>query len=263
MKKAKGVFQGYYYLLLIIFGVFLIGDTILLLLFTSSRSLGIYMPSIIGFPLFVLGVFHKEINKFFKKTVAGKVIKLLLLTGYTAFIILFGSYSLFAYCVGHKDVEKSADVLVVLGCGIKGEQVTLTLKNRLDRATEYIKNNPDTIVIVSGGKGKYESVSEAYAMKLYLVNNGINENKIILEDSSYSTEENFLNSKEIINDMFPNGAKVVFVTTYFHVLRAELVAKKLDLYANGIGANGLWYITFNDYLREFAAFSIYLIHGKI
>ena len=65
----------------------------------------------------------------------------------------------------------------MLGAGIKGERVTLTLANRLNKAIEYHNANPESIIIVSGGQGRGEAISEAFAMKRYLVAHNIDEAK--------------------------------------------------------------------------------------
>ena len=134
--------------------------------------------------------------------------------------------------MGEEWMENGKDVLIVLGCAVRGERVSLTLKLRLDAALEYLEHSPNTAVIVSGGKGDGENISEAEAMKRYLVSHGVDEGRIITEDKSTSTWENFKFSKEILDERFP-GASAAFVTTNFHVYRAGRVA-----IMNGIEAEG-------------------------
>lgn len=252
-----------FHIALIALGTLLMADTGILLIKTASRTLGIFMPFVLGGPLFIVGVLClTPAGKFFKSHIIGKIIKWCMICGYAAFCLLFCTTSLLAFFAGGNKPENGADVLIVLGCGVKGERVTLTLSNRLDKALEYLEANPDTKVLVSGGQGKGEDISEALAMKRYLTAHGLDENRIITEDRSSSTEENFKYSKRIIDELFPEGAKVVFVTTRFHVFRAGRVAQRCGIDADGMGAKGVWYITFNDYLRECVGITIYFLTGK-
>ena len=84
--------------------------------------------------------------------------------------------------------RKEVSCLIVLGAQVKGRSITDSLKRRLDKAQEYLERHPDTRVIVSGGKGKGEEVSEAKAMAGYLISCGIGQNRIILEDQSRTTK---------------------------------------------------------------------------
>ncbi len=120
--------------------------------------------------------------------------------------------------------------IVILGAGIKGQTPSLTLSQRLDKAIEYINfQNNDFKIIVSGGKGNGEDISEAEAMKKYLIKKGIKQ-EIIMEDKSRTTKENLIFSKEII-EKDSNGKiediGVKIVTSDFHALRSNLIASNL------------------------------------
>ncbi len=120
--------------------------------------------------------------------------------------------------------------IVILGAGIKGETPSLTLSQRLDKAIEYINfQNNDFKIIVSGGKGNGEDISEAEAMKKYLIKKGIKQ-EIIMEDKSRTTKENLIFSKEII-EKDSNGKiediGVKIITSDFHALRSNLIASNL------------------------------------
>lgn len=258
----KAFFGKYLYLIFIITGVLLCSDTTALLLLTASRSLGIFMPFCLGAPLILAGLCELLKPKFLKN-VFGKILRWLCIGAYSLFICIFSFTTILAFFAGHATPAKNADVLIVLGCGVKGTRPTLTLSRRLDRALEYLNENPDTLVIVSGGQGPTEDISEADAMYNYLTERHLSPERIIKEDKSTSTEENFAYSKKIIDDLFPQGAKICYVTTYFHVYRAGLVAQKQGIDADGMGSPGVWYITFNDYLRECVGICVYALTGKV
>ena len=86
--------------------------------------------------------------------------------------------------------ESKNTTLIILGCKVKDGQPSQMLKRRLDTAYDYLIENPDVKVIVSGGKGTDEIISEAQCMHDYLTKKGISENRIIIESASTSTREN-------------------------------------------------------------------------
>ena len=147
------------------------------------------------------------------------------------------------------------DYILILGCKIKNDgSLTPLLKGRVDKAIEFFKlqkekTNKDIIFIPSGGKGNDEVISEAEAMKNYLIEKGINKNKIILEDKSKNTYENIKNSNKIIN----KKANIAFSTTNYHVFRAGVIAFSLGLNIEGIGSNTKKYYFINAFIREFIA----------
>ena len=124
------------------------------------------------------------------------------------------------------------------------------LKYRLDKAVEYLNENPDTVCIVSGGQGSNEPWSEAEGMARYLQEKGIDTARILPEDKSQTTEQNITNSKMLMKE----GASVGIVTNNFHVFRALQIAKKYGLSdVCGIAADSTPKYLPNNMLREFFA----------
>ena len=113
-------------------------------------------------------------------------------------------------------------VIIVLGACVRGRKITGALKRRLDKAASYLKENPQTQVIVSGGQGAGEAVTEAFAMKEYLIGQGIAEERIQMEDKSGTTRENLAFSRQLLGK---KEAEIGIVTNNFHMYRAMKVAK--------------------------------------
>ena len=248
-------------LLLVLAGGLLILDT-LFVLTRSSPNLGVIMPGVIGAPLFLIGLFLPLFKKLCARVKAVRIAAFMLSLLYALFALAF-SVTTALILVNSSEPESGADALIVLGGGIRGSSPTLTLKYRLDKAVEYANDSPDTMIVVSGGKGPDEAVSEASVMRDYLVSHGISDGRIVVEDASESTAENFRFSASLIKDRLRPDARIVFVTTRFHVFRAERVAARLGIEAQGLPARGVWYITPNDYLRECAAIIMYALRGDI
>ena len=145
-----------------------------------------------------------------------------------------------------------------MGAKIKNDgTLTPILKARVDKAIEFAKEQKDKakkdiIFIPSGGKGQDELISEAEAMKKYLIENGINKEDIVIENSSTNTIQNMRFSKNKINEINKEG-KVIFSTTNYHVFRSGVIANNEGIDCEGIGSKTKWYFYTNALVREFLA----------
>lgn len=248
-------------ILLILSGALLIADAIFVM-GRISMNLGVMLPLVAGIPLFLIGVFLPFVKKLVRKSRIVRAVFLLISLVYLFSAVVF-SLTTSLILFNSTEPADGADALIVLGGGIRGNYPTLSLRYRLDAAKDYADRNPDTLVILSGGQGDDEEVPEADVMYRYLISQGVPAERIIKEDKSLSTEENFRYSKAIIDERIGSGANVVFCTNRFHVFRSELVAKREGLAAEGIPARGVWYIAPNDYMRECVAIAVYFVKGKI
>lgn len=160
-----------------------------------------------------------------------------------------------------QEPEKNADYIVVLGARVNGTRVTLNLKYRLDVALDYLNENEGTKVVVSGGQGKGEDITEAKAMSDYLVRNGIKSDRIILEDKSKNTNENLKFTAELIGS---KTKKVVIVSNDFHIYRAKCIAKKMGYNdVSGASAKTKPITIPNSFVREAFAVIKYKIFNQI
>ena len=152
--------------------------------------------------------------------------------------------------------EKDQDYLIVLGCGLQRDGTpTPLLAGRIDRALRFYRAQLEQtgkapIFIPSGGQGPNEATSESASMKAYLMERGVPEAHILTEDRSRTTYENMQFSKELIQAAKPD-AKVAFSTTNYHVFRSGLMARRVKLPAEGMGAKTKWYFWPNAAVREF------------
>lgn len=123
---------------------------------------------------------------------------------------------------------ESVDYVIVLGCRLDGEEPGVCLKERVNVATEYLKKNTTSFAVGSGAQGDDEVISEAEAIAKALEKNGISSKRIIKEDNSYSTFENLVNTKKILDEK-ENGKEytVAIVTSDFHIYRSKYLAEKI------------------------------------
>ncbi len=148
------------------------------------------------------------------------------------------------------------DYIIILGCQIKKDgTLTPLLKGRVDRAIAFANmqkkiKDKSIIFIPSGGKGNDEIISEAEAMKNYLLEQGINKKDIIIEDRSTNTNENMKYSFNLIKN---KKANIAFSTTNYHVFRSGVIATNNGIKIEGIGAKTKRYFWLNAFIREFIA----------
>lgn len=154
-------------------------------------------------------------------------------------------------------VRKTVNYIIILGAGVRSEEVTPLLRSRLDKAIEYQNKQTEKITfVVSGGQGDDEPVSEAFAMRKYLLSRGIPNEQIIFEDKSTTTFENMLFSNEKIKEHWNNENEepvILFSTSNYHVLRGAMYARKANIKAEGIGAPVALYFLPAALIREFIA----------
>ncbi len=147
------------------------------------------------------------------------------------FIIVIGLWAALTIYIGInayvRPCHGDEQAVIVLGAGLNGEEPSTLLACRLDKAFNYVQKHPDIMVVVSGGQGSDEVISEAQAMKNYLVRKGLPEEQILMEDRSTTTMENFRYSATIMQE---NGLDitqpVAYCTNDFHCFRAGLYAEK-------------------------------------
>lgn len=127
--------------------------------------------------------------------------------------------------------EPELDYVIVLGAGIRREGISNTLKLRLDKAAEYALENPETILVLSGGQGDNEPEPEAAAMETYLLAAGVPKWQLVREDRSENTTENIAYSKILIDQLHSRSRppRIGLVTSNFHLYRASLIARKQGL----------------------------------
>lgn len=165
-----------------------------------------------------------------------------------AIIILAGVTSANMY-FGSRVSPKENATVIVLGCKVYGTRPSLMLRERLDAAYDYLKENPKSNCIVSGGQGEGEDITEAEAMKIYLVEKGIEESRVFKEDRSRNTRENLLFSKKVMEEKKLNENLAV-VTNEFHLYRARKIARNLGLEAGAVAGKTAWWLFPTYYVRE-------------
>ena len=241
----------------LILGVVLIVET-LIISTLSNYNLGVILPAFFGVPLIFLALMLPKMKKGFLL-----FLKWLIAACYAVAIGIFLVCGFLMARASSQGENVEADAVIVLGAAVHGDKVTWVLENRLNTAMEYLNEHPNAICVVSGGQGAGETVTEASAMKKYMVERGTDESRIYTEEQAKNTMENFEFSKVIIDEVAGANAKIAFVTTNFHVYRAGQVAREQGVNAVGIPADDVWYLRLNNFLRECVGICVYALRGDI
>lgn len=149
-----------------------------------------------------------------------KVLLGLVLAGVVTFGALFGA----VLYGSHDHIRGDPQVMVILGCQVKPWGPSVLLQDRLDKALDYLEDHPDLTIVVSGGQGPDEPVSEARCMYDYLTEHGVDEAQILLEDQSHNTVENLRYTMDLLAEAgYDTTADMVVVSNGFHLTRVRML----------------------------------------
>jgi len=160
-----------------------------------------------------------------------------------------------------KAAVNETEYLVILGCQVNGSLASLPLLRRGYNAVNYLKKHENVKVVITGGQGPREDITEAEAMRRLLTENNIGGERILIEDKSRSTMENLKFANELYNLFDKN---IIIVTSDYHMFRSLSIAKKLG-YQNtaGLAATSQLSVLPAYLLREYFAVMFYALTGKI
>ena len=256
MKKVKNIFS--------IIVIIICNLLILSFVFTMLRNI-VNPGNIIGTIGCLIVIISIILYKLYKKSKPVRIISKVVL-------ILAGVFALYCAVISsfmisgmtntpQKAFQSGTDgvyepeTVIVLGCKTINGSPSVMLAARLDKAVEYLNENPQAVCVVTGGMGSDEIEPEAVTMERYLITKGIDRTRIYKEDKATNTEENIRYSKEII-EKEKLSQNVVVVSESYHVYRGMRNARKLGLNAASLPAptNTPWAVP-SYWLREIFAIS--------
>lgn len=197
----------------------------------------------VGIIIIIIGIKLDKIIALWKKKIGKAIISIV-----CVFAII--GTGIFAYTLNSvinckSELVDDDETVIVLGCQVYGETASRPLRARAERGAEFLRENKNAVAILCGGQGNGESISEAECMKRIMLENGIDEKRLYLEDKSTSTEENINFASDIIlqNKL---STDVVIISSDYHCERAKMIAKRNGFLASCIPVktNKYSYITF-------------------
>lgn len=160
--------------------------------------------------------------------------------------------------------DAPVSAVIVLGAGVNGETPSLTLRTRIDAAAAYLEEHPDVPVVLSGGQGPGEAITEAECMRRALVRRGVDESRLYPEERSTSTQENLRYSRAILEELGVDPAqRVAIVTSDFHLCRARLMWGGDTAAVPAHLPSALYFqcLTGNYFIREAFGLAAYFVYG--
>lgn len=178
----------------------------------------------------------------------------LLIVGVTEALVIKASFG---------DPDPGCEYIVVLGAKVRGDGPSVSLQNRIDAAYAYLTAHPDTIAVVSGGKGQDEPITEAQCMFDHLVAMGIDPERIWVEDKATSTWENLQYSLDLIEGKTGLRPDTIgIISSEYHLFRAGLFADACNVESVGIPARTTRLSQMiNHFMREVAGVWHYILLG--
>ena len=233
----------------------------------STAALGVIGLFMVA--IFVLSkVFIGTATHFFTSRVFG-VFKF----AYVLFLALFLVLGVLILIMPLQKPSDKVDYMIILGAKVNANSLSLSLKNRLDRALEYISDYPDTPVILCGGQGADEPMTEALAMERYIQINMMNAESglLIREEASTNTIENLKNAAQIISLREENSGsgttraniRILIVTSDFHVFRTKMLARRVGLNADVLAAETPLFVYPGLFVREIFAFMKSFVFDRV
>lgn len=225
--------------------------------------------TVLGILLCLALIFRFGFPKYYDKLKAlmltngfGKLIMRIIQIGASAFLIYAIIVSGFmVYAMVKKPSQNST--AVVLGAQVKPWGASAMLQQRIDAAESYLRENPQAVAVVTGGKGSDEHISEAQCMYDNLTEAGIESERVIMEDQATNTDENIRYSLSVIREKSLNR-ELAIVTDSYHQLRARIILHKADKKINAGAVNSrtnhvgiIAYPTF--FVREWIAIPVEII----
>ena len=176
------------------------------------------------------------------------VIAILVLIG---FLIFAAAEIQVVHYACRKD-DRPVSAVIVLGAGVYGTTPSLSLRVRLEAALEYIVDKPDVPIVVSGGQGNGENITEAQCMRDWLVAHGVDEERIWMEERATSTKENIDFSRAVLQEHgIDTTGNIAVVSADYHVYRASLYWGLPWMVPVPATMDGRWWpITVNYFIRE-------------
>ena len=249
MSKEKG--KRIFFVSVLVLGCLGVLATIAALPVSTSVSIGTVFPAMCGVVLIAYGwVKLKRRKKLIPWKWLRVIVTVIVCVGVAIFLVIEGIIITYA---NMPSSDEDVNYCIVLGAGIFPDgRLSLSLKLRLDNALEYLEEHEDVVCIVSGGQGKTEPVAEAYAMRDYLIEHGIDESRILTEANSFSTHDNMTFSAQVMEEYDPSLEKTaMIVTNDFHVFRSLAVAGNRGITGYGLACHTPLLVKVTSYMREF------------
>lgn len=249
-RRGKGRFVWLRAICMMI-GIFCFAWFALPLSLSVSLNIGNFTGLAVSVLLCLYGLLMPWVHDILAKWRVHKVLRWLYrgILGIIALVVLLVMVESTCMIVAANKEPGPGATVVVLGCRVYGERASLSMIERLDAAYEYLTEHPESVCVLSGGKGDGENITEAECMYRYLINKGIAASRLYKEEASATTRENLLFSEQLMKEQgLPTD--IAIATSEYHMYRAGMIADKLNItWAAVPGKTAIWLFP-TYYVRE-------------
>ena len=139
-------------------------------------------------------------------------------------VLVFAALEVYIGVHSRDSIVGEPQVMVIFGCQVKPDWPSILLRDRLDTALSYWEEHPDIKIVVTGGKGDDEHISEAQCMYDYLTAHGVDGANIYMEDQSRNTWQNVNYTFALMREEgWDLGTDVLLVSSGFHLARIRML----------------------------------------
>lgn len=229
--------------------------------FKAGNILGVLL-CLIGLYRTAFSSLYHQMDAFLLSYPVTRVLWLIVKVAFIAFLIYAVIVS-FCMVIAMKIKPSDNATAVILGAQVKPWGASRLLKQRIYAAEDYLKRHPEVKAIASGGQGYNEPMTEAKCIRDFLVNDGVDPHRIIIEDQSVNTEQNLLYSIAIIKEQ-DLGDSIAIVSDSYHQLRARIIAYKIDRHirvgaCNTVNTKFGFFIYPSFFVREWIAIPVEIV----
>ncbi len=145
-----------------------------------------------------------------------------------ACVLLFAALEVYIGVHSRTKIEGEPQVMVIFGCQVRRDGPSILLRDRLDTALAYLEDHPNMKIVVTGGKGDDEHISEAQCMYDYLTAHGVDGENIYMEDQARNTWENVTYTRHVLCEDFGMPERAItgdylLVSNGFHLSRIRML----------------------------------------
>lgn len=225
----------------------LLGAALYFIPMTGMRFSGMLLMAAGAFALLLLALGRLSAERRWARHLSRALLVL-----FTLGLVLFAVMEGYVLANDETDWESEPAAVIVLGAGVNGREPSLSLQKRLEAALTYIADKPDIPLVVTGGQGRGEEITEARCMADWLMARGVDASRILLEEQAANTRENIDFSLALLAEAgVDTTANIAVVSSDYHLARTRLL----------FGGGGMipvaahmparfWPLTVNYYVRE-------------
>lgn len=231
----------------------------------ERKSVANLLPIICLIALIVVEIVLAVINYFLGDYQIIKILLTFINACISYFIFLFLMYAFTATLYKLLPSIRKMDYILILGAGLNKDRVTPLLASRIDAGIAFFhkqkkrkKHRPT--IILCGGQGPDELISEAQAMSNYVEETYGFGYPIYLEDQSTTTLENIAFAEKIAQEKDGissfRSSHIALATSDYHLLRAGKIAQTMKISTFGVGGKTRFYYIPTAFIREFIGYVV-------